>query len=138
VRVDGLKGDRLPGSPKHQANLFVNYEHPIANGWTLKVDYNLQAISNVLSRTGNRGGGISLPGYSVHNAVVSLDHGDWRFALYADNIFDKFAETGVTGTPWIDQAVVDADGGPVYYRGYFTNVIAPRKIGVRVTAKFGG
>ena len=138
IRIDGEDGDRLPGSPKHQATLFVNYEHPLDNGWSLNFDYGVRAISNVYSRVGNRGGGISLDGYALHNAAVTLDADSWKVTFFADNLFDEFAETGVQGTPRSDQTVTDINGDTVYFRGFFTNVLTPRKVGVRFTAKFGG
>lgn len=53
-----------------------------------------------------------------------------------DNIFNKFAEVGVRGTPQGLQVLTNADGGPVYYRSYGTFVLPPRQIGLRSTLKF--
>ncbi|HYD44763.1 MAG TPA: TonB-dependent receptor [Phenylobacterium sp.] len=138
IRFDGLKGDRLPGSPKHQATFFAHYEHPLENGWNLNFDYGVRAIGNIYTRVGNREGGITLPSYWMHNAAVTLEADRWKVSLFADNLFDEFAESGVTGSPRHDQTVVDENGDTVYFRGFFTNVLTPRKVGVRFTAKFGG
>ena len=130
----------LGGRPVIQrtVELFVNYEHPLENGWSLDVDYGVRAISDIFSRVGNRGGGISVDGYMMHNLALTLDADTWKVSLYAENLFDEFAESGVQGSPRADQTVSDENGDTVYFRGFFTNPLPPRKIGVRFTAKFGG
>lgn len=36
-----------------------------------------------------------------------------------------------------NEVLEDADGGPVYARNFFTNVLPPRKFGLRFTKTFG-
>lgn len=139
VLLDGQDGDRLPGSPKHQASLVVDYERPLENGMTFGVTYGVRGVSDIYSRVGNRGGALTLDGYTMHNLAVSLrQEEDWSVTLYAENLFDKFAESGVTGNSRYNQNVTDDNGGTVFLRSYFTNPLPPRKVGIRLTKRFGG
>lgn len=137
--VDGEAGDRLPGSPEYQFSLFANYEYPLANGMTLDFGYGLAASGDVLTRTGGRGGGITLPAYDIHNASVRLNApgAGWAVTAYVNNIWDEFAETGARSTPLANQILQNDAGDPVYARNHFTNVLAPRQFGIRFTKDFG-
>lgn len=135
--IDGQKGDRLPGSPKHQGNVSVDYEREIGGEWKVGASYGMSIQSNVLTTTGGRGGGLKLPGFDRHNASLSLSDDSWSFTLYCDNIFDDFSEVGVRLNPRYNQVLTDADGGAVYHRGFGTYVLSPRTVGLRVTKKFG-
>ncbi len=134
--VDGQKGDRLPGSPKHQGSFYADYKVPVSDSWDLTLSYGFTAHSDVLTRTGSRAGGLVLPGFSTHNASINLSDGGWSITAYVDNLFNSFGETGVRGTPLFDQSVTDINGNPVYTRTYGTFVAPPRRIGVRVRRKF--
>ncbi len=136
---DAFKGDRLPGFAQHQASLFTSYTLPMANGLEWEFSLGANYLSEVLTRTGGRGGGITLPSYTVADAAIRLGGDNWSATLYANNIFDEFYETGAVSTPLSNQIVfTDADGDPVYYRTHYTSVGAPRRIGVRLSYEFGG
>lgn len=136
--VDGQAGDRLPGSPEYQFSLFANYEYKLDSGMVLDFGYGVTASGDVLSRTGSRGGGITLDAYELHNASVRLNAPDagWAVTLYANNLLDEFIETGVRSTPLANPVLENDEGGPVYTRNHFTNVLPPRQIGVRFTKDF--
>ncbi|ODT86415.1 TonB-dependent receptor [Phenylobacterium sp. SCN 70-31] len=138
--VDAFDGDRLPGSPKHQASVFVTYEQPIAEGLNLELNYSGRYVSDILSAVGNRGGAITFDDYTMHNlsATLSGDGRDWSVTLYAENIFDKFAESGGNGNPWYNNGTVTDETGRTVFVRSFTNPLPPRKVGVRFTKKFGG
>lgn len=136
VYIDGRSGDRLPGSPEHQGSVFLDYERPIGPTMRIGAAYGVYAQSDVLTRTGGRGGGLTLPGFDIHQAQVRLEGAGWKIALYAENIWNEFAETGVRGTPLFDQAAVNADGDPVYVRTFGTFVAPPRRIGLRIAWAF--
>ncbi len=93
--VDGLSGDRLPGSPEKQGTLRAGYFLPLSNGWGLDMNYGLASIGNVYTRTGLRANGEVLPGYTVHQAWATLRADQWSVSVYADNLTNKFARTGV-------------------------------------------
>lgn len=139
VYVDGEAGDRLPGSPEYQASLFAEYNWPMSNGLDLDFAYGFTASGDVLTRTGARGGGFALPAYQIHNASVRLSQpgADWSVTAYVDNVWDEFAETGARSTSLANQVLADANGDPVYARNFFTNVLPPRKFGIRFSKKFG-
>lgn len=135
---DGMAGDRLPGSPEHQGSLFADYEYEFSNGLEFGFNYGLTAISDILTRTGGRAESLTLEGYSVHNASVSLGAEAWRATLYVDNLFNEFAETGARATEQYNQPVFDGNGDRVYVRSYYSYVLPPRAVGIRFTRRFGG
>lgn len=130
IFVDGQDGDRLPGSPEHQGTLFVTYNMTVAD-MPLTLNYGIAAISDVLTKTGERASGETLPGYAIHTASASLQSGSWTATLYANNLTDKYAETAVISNTSSLQVVSDINGDPVTARSYSKNVLAPRTIGLR-------
>jgi iron complex outermembrane recepter protein len=136
--ADGEPGDRLPGSPEQQFALSATYTRPLPNGLDLEVNYGLVAVGDVLTRTGGRGGGITLDGYSLHTASVGVNSESWGVTLYIDNLFDEFVESGARGTPAFNQTVFNADGDPVAVRTFYNDVLPPRQVGIRFHKRFGG
>ncbi|WP_265562940.1 TonB-dependent receptor [Sphingomicrobium arenosum] len=135
--VDGQEGDRLPGSPKHQGGFAIDYDVPVSMDWDMALSYNVYAQSNVLTRTGARGDSLTLPGFDIHGASIGFENrSGTRVIVYADNLWDAFAETGVRSTPAWDQVVEDINGDPVYARSFGTFVAPPRRIGIRVSQEF--
>jgi len=136
IDISGIAGDRLPGSPEKQGTLFVNYDLPLANGWALDMNYGLAAIGNVLTRTGARANGETLPGYTLHQAWATLIADQWSVSLYADNLTNKFARTGVRGDTSYLQTLTDENGDARTVRSYYHDVLRPRQIGLRFTYDF--
>ncbi len=134
-RIPGEDGDRLPGSPEHQGNLYATYVQPL-DGMDLTFNYGITAVSDVLTKTGEKGNGEALSGYAVHNFSASLDLDQWNLSLYANNLFDKYAVTGVRSDTARIQSVADINGDPVTTRSYFNNVLTPRTIGIRASYEF--
>jgi outer membrane receptor protein involved in Fe transport len=137
VLLDGQDGDRLPGSPEDQFSIFGSYVHDLSDGRTLTFNGGYAWQGDVLTRTGGRGGGITLDSYGVANASAVYDTGKWSATLFINNLFDEYYETGVVSTPLFNQVLTDDDGGDVNTRSYYTYVGAPRVIGVRFNYKFG-
>lgn len=133
IGEDAFDGDRLPGTPEHQGYLGANYSFALANGSSLEFDYSMTAISDVLTKVGERANGESLDGFSLHNISASWLNDSWRVTLYADNVFDEYAETGVRNDDSFVYQVADFD-----VRRYYHNVIRPRQIGLRFVYDFGG
>lgn len=138
VYVDGEKGDRLPGSPRHRGSLSLDYTRSISDSVDLDLGWSVVASGNVLTTAGGRGDGLTLPGYAINYARIGLvdSEQNWSVTLYADNIFNKFAEVSARGTALYNQTVPDAFGDPVYNRRYSTGVMPPRRVGVRFTRTF--
>jgi iron complex outermembrane receptor protein len=134
--VDALDGDRLPGSPEHQGSLYATYKMSVGPSWDLAFNYGVTAISDVLTRAGARGGGEALGGFALHSASVVLGVDAWTVSLYAKNLFNKYAETGLRSTPDYNQTVSDENGDPVTVRAYSKDVVRPREIGLRLDYRF--
>lgn len=92
-----IDGNRFPNSPKHTANLMVEYEHSLANGsamylttdWSYRSDVNFTTYSEpLLIGQGYLEGGVRL-GYRSTNR-------DWDIALWGRNITDVEELTGYT------------------------------------------
>ncbi len=130
--VDAMAGDRLPGTPEQQGSVSVGYLRPLASGLMLNANYGVTATSDVLTKVGGRADGERLGGYAVHSASVGIGRGQWTADLYADNLFDKFAETGVRVDP---SHIVDING--FASRRYFTYVLRPRTVGVQFRYRLG-
>jgi len=130
---DAFDGDRLPGSPEHMYFFFANYSVPLHGGSQLEFDYSLTGHSGVISKVGKRADGETLDRYNLHNVSTSWVDDNLTLTLYADNVFDEFAETGVRR----DRSFV-REVGLFDLRRYYHNVLRPRQIGVRFVYNFGG
>lgn len=131
-------GDRLPGSPQHYGHASLNYSTPLPRGYTLDATYTVSAQSDVYSRVGLIAGGEALGGYAIHDASVGLSSEAWQVKLYAKNLLDKYAETGVRGTrASIDDDVPGGDGIVWERRTYYKSVHDPLRVGVTVSYAFG-
>ena len=136
IDVDGLAGDRLPGSPEVQGSLYLSYDTVVGSDWDLRLNYGVNGIGDILTRTGGRADGERLGGFSVHNASATLTGGNWSLQLYAKNLWDKYAITGVRATRASVQTVADENGDPVTVRRYYHDVLRPREIGLRLIYDF--
>ncbi|MGB3626017.1 MAG: TonB-dependent receptor, partial [Henriciella sp.] len=135
---DGLAGDRLPGSPESQFSVFGQYYVPLQNGNQLIFNGSYAWQGDILTRTGGRGSSVAIPSYGLANAKATYEAEDWSVALYVNNLFDEYVETGFVGTPLANQIVSDINGDPVTVRTHYATLGAPRTIGVRARIKFGG
>jgi len=135
------KGDRLPGSPEHQGNLYVGFDYPISGGLRVKADWLTTAQSDVLTKAGVGGSdccredGEALSGFAVHNLGLGLAGDRWEARLFADNLSNKYAETGLRGDLFYVQGNgfgIDNNWGsnPKTLRTYHKNMIRPRTIGL--------
>jgi outer membrane receptor protein involved in Fe transport len=136
--IDGQPGDRLPGSPEHQANLFVSYSLPAMAGLEWDLNYGASYTGDVLTRTGGRGDNVTLPSYTLHNLSLTGETENWAVTFYVRNLLDEFVETNARGGPDFNQFVLDTNGDPHAVRTFYTDVLPPRTIGVRFTHSFGG
>ena len=131
--ADAFKGDRLSGAPRQQGSLLASYGVLLGGGTALELLYGYAYVGDVLTRIGLRAGGEALPAYDLHNVSASLARNDWTLTFYADNLLDEYAVTGVRQTP--GQIGLTPDGFRA--RRYFANVLAPRRVGVRIRYAFG-
>ena len=130
--ADTFKGDRLPGAPRQQGSLLASYGVRLGGRTTLDLLYGYTYVGDVLTRIGLRAGGEVLPAYDLHNLSAAVLVDGWALTFYADNLFDKYAVTGVRQTP--DQIGTTEDGFRA--RRYFANVLTPRRVGARIRYTF--
>ncbi|KHK89930.1 TonB-dependent receptor [Novosphingobium malaysiense] len=129
--VDVYAGDRLPGSTKNSGALGATYEFPVGLnsvvlGWTATY------MGGIYTRTGLRGGGERLPSYTMHRATVTYKAENYEVSLFANNIFDKYAITGVSND--LTRKGLVNDG--VISRYYAQSVATPRVIGLEARIKY--
>ena len=129
---DAFDGDRLAGTPKQQASVYLAYGRPLANGLDIEAAWGVTATSDVLTKVGQRGNGEVLGGYAIHSASVGVAKDRWSATLYADNLTNKFAETSVRQNPSLIRTV-----GGFELRRYFRNVLRPRSVGIEFRYSFG-
>ena len=136
---DGKKGDRLPGAPKTQASLGLNYGTEILEGKYLDIAYGVTYQSDILTRVGSRANGEALPGYSLSNISAKISDEDWSVTFYVNNMFDKYtinstrSHAGNKGEPVF--ASQDPNGSELL-RSYSHFLVEPRKIGVKFSYLF--
>ena len=123
---DGIKGDRLPGSPENQFSIFASYGMSLSNGHKLTFNGGYAWQSDVLSRAGGRGDSLTLDSFGIANLSATYGADNWSATLFVDNAFDEFAETGVEQTALFNQTVSGATN-----RYFKSNVLPPRSIGIR-------
>lgn len=129
--VDVFAGDRLPGSTKNSGAIGVTYELPMGDnalvlGWTTTYS------GGIYSRPGLRGGGERIPSYTMSRANITYKTDVYEIGLFANNIFDKYAITGI-GNDLTRYGFVN-DG--VIYRGYAQSVAQPRVVGIESRVRF--
>ncbi|HEX6992592.1 MAG TPA: TonB-dependent receptor [Gammaproteobacteria bacterium] len=129
---DAFAGDRLAGTPEHHGSFYANYYRMLPGGLRLDIDYGLTFTSSVLTKVGQRNGGEVLGGYTLHNMSVGIGKERWSATLYADNLFDKFAETAVRESPL---HIREVNG--VAVRRYFRGVLRPRTFGIELRYSLG-
>ncbi len=131
--LDGQPGDRLPGSPEDQVTVNFGYDWTLSSSWDLTLNYGVSAIGDIITTAGQRGGGETLGGFSLHHASAVFRGGPWQFTVYAQNLLDKYAVTGVRSRRAFVQTEVDENGDPVRVRSYAQQMVRPREIGFRFT-----
>jgi outer membrane receptor protein involved in Fe transport len=132
-------GDRLPGSPEHQGSIFLIYDRAFGSlGFNAR--YGITAQSDVFTKIGMgsdccRDDGEVLNGFALHYLSVGLYGEQWEATLFADNLFDRYAETGVR----LDKSFLGSSGGTENFtqRRYFKYMATPRAIGLDIRYKFG-
>ncbi len=121
---DAFDGDRLPGTSKHAGSASANYTIPVNGDDNINLLWTTQARSKILSKTGLRGFGENLPGYSTSRASVTYTADRFEVSVFANNVFDKYAISSVAN----DYSKVAVNDG-VISRFYRYGVIQPRVIG---------
>lgn len=123
--VAGVKGGRLPLSPRFSGNVQLRYEHDVADAWTGFGQVDVRYMGGILSQLDDPDNRVSaapsLKSYTLANLRLGARREDVEVALFVDNVFDKLAFTS---------ASAPSTSGITY------GVTRPRVIGVALT--FGG
>lgn len=119
-------GDPLPGVPEHTAVLTLDYAQPLASkDWHINYHVNGSYRSDAQSQFnpdvafGRQF--FETEAYSIWDASVTLDTGNWSVGLFANNLFD---EDGITG---------GLPAGTASGRAQYFYVTRPRNIGLAVS-----
>ncbi len=125
---DGQKGDRLPGSTKNSGSVQATYIHPLGNGNSIEANWAATYTGDIYSRVGLRGFGTRIGSYVTHRASVAFHSDAFDVAMFADNIFDKYAVTSVGN----DRSSLYRQRTDVLERFYAQSVLTPRRVGVEL------
>lgn len=139
---DAFDGDRLPGTPQHRGYVLAGYRQPLSPLVALETQYSISAQSNVYTTPGLRNSGEALKPYAIHHSTIGLIAPAWTLRLYAHNLLNEYAETGVRANPSFIRAIDgDANGdGTVDHsfrlRRYQKSVIEPLRVGLVFDYRF--
>jgi outer membrane receptor protein involved in Fe transport len=126
VKYDVFEGDRLPGSSKHAASAQLTYNQPLANGNEIEANWAVTYKGDVYSRIGLRGNGEVIPAYTTHRASVTYHAEHFDLGVFADNIFNKYAITGINN----DISSYNQVRNGIVERYYGRTILTPRRVGV--------
>lgn len=126
VSYGAFAGDRLPGSTKHAASAQLSYTQPLDNGAEIEANWAVTYKGDVYSRIGLRGNGEVIPAYTTHRASVTYRAEHFDLGIFADNIFDKYAITGINN----DISSYNQVRRGVVERYYGQTILTPRRVGL--------
>jgi len=121
--LNGQKDDQVPGVPKLQATVMFDYTQHFE-----KFDVNYNWLTSwtdpVLTKVESDPDARWLKGYALTDISIVLDAGNWQTLLFVDNVFDKYAITGVR-----DPRGPNGQGGLNF-------IVKPRTMGVGFRYEF--
>ncbi|WP_426687599.1 TonB-dependent receptor [Rhodanobacter ginsengiterrae] len=122
----GYKGDRLPSVPKWNANFGIDYDFPLADGWSAFVGGSYRYVGSRLSDFSTAPGPrYTMPSYSGVDLRAGVNHGAWTFKAYVKNLGDK---RGLTS---IGPETTDPTASP-----FAATYVTPRTVGLSATVNF--
>jgi outer membrane receptor protein involved in Fe transport len=133
VSYDVFAGDRLPGSAKNSGSLGLTYTRQLGGGRSVDANWTATYVGEIYSRIGLRGNGEKIPGYVTHRAAITYHAPHYDISLFGDNIFDKYAVTGVSNDVSSFNQIRDVFGQAppgVVERYYARGVLTPRRFGI--------
>ena len=113
-------GNKLPGAPRHQWSLGLNYQQPIKTT-TFTAGINYYYASDITTALNEEFADYSqLAGYSMVNAQANVTLRNWRLGIFVNNMGDTHAVTGRRTTTYHGD------------QGQFDYVTRPRTVGLTV------
>ncbi len=132
LKTAALAGDRLPGSAKNSGTLVADYTVPAGIN---SIDFNMSGTynGNIFTRPGDQGYGQTLPAYVTSRASIGykFTRESFEVKIYADNLFDKYAVTGVSNN--LSNRIIDNGFAS---RFYTQSVLTPRRAGIELSKLF--
>lgn len=130
-KYDAFSGDRLASSPKHSGSINASYTTPLNDETDVRFSYGVNYMGNVYSKTGLRGYGEKIPGYTTHKTSLTFQQERWEVSLFADNLFDKYAVIAVGQ----DTDVIGTSG--LFTKRYYSHVVLkPRVVGLEARIRY--
>jgi len=133
VSYDVFAGDRLPGSAKNSGSVGLTYSRQLGEGRSIDANWTTTYVGDIYSRIGLRGNGEKIPGYVTHRAAITYHGPHYDISLFGDNLFDKYAVTGVSNDLSSFNQIRDGRGTVppgVVERYYARSVLTPRRFGI--------
>ena len=125
--IVGASGDRLPGVSKEQANVSVDFTHPLSGDLAFNLRADLEYRSDFWTETPHSQDAAILPGYTFLNLHGGVDLGEaWKLEAYIENV------TNARGITAFDYTKVFLPHNYAYI------VSRPRTIGIDITYAFEG
>ncbi len=117
-------GDGLPGAPRNQWNLGLNYQQ-VFNTALFTAGINYYYASNITTALNKDFADYAhLAGYSMVNAQANISLRSWRLGVFVNNLGDTHAITGKRTTTYYGQ------------QGQFEYITRPRTIGLNINYQF--
>src|SRR5690606_20190751 len=118
---DVFAGDRLPGSPRDQWHLALEYERALDNA-LLDASLSVARVGNITTHLNDGFYDYArLPGYTLANARVGVSWRNWHTGAFVNNIGNTRAVTARRSDFWYGEL------------GQFETITRPRALGVFVS-----
>jgi iron complex outermembrane receptor protein len=97
--IEGLNGERLPGTTDNDGSATLSYSQPLSTGrkiiYTITESYRGSSLNNLVTVVNNAVPPITLGGYALLSASISATMTDHlRMGLFGSNLLDKRAVVG--------------------------------------------
>jgi iron complex outermembrane recepter protein len=122
----GYKGDRLPYVPKWNASVGLDYDFPLASGWSGFVGGSYRFIgSRVSDFRAVPGPRREVPSYDGIDLRAGVNYANWTFKAYVKNLTN---ERGITA---ISAQTTDPNANP-----FSAAYVPPRTVGISASVDF--
>ncbi|MEO6925666.1 MAG: TonB-dependent receptor [Rhodanobacter sp.] len=122
----GSKGDRLPWVPKWNASVGIDYDFPLASGWSAFVGGNYRYVgqrkTDFQTVPGPR---FDVPSYNGVDLRVGANYANWTIKAYVKNL------TNDRGISSMSSETTDPTGSP-----FGVIYVMPRTVGVSASVSF--
>jgi len=123
--VNGLDGDRLPGSPLWSTSFSANYEHPLTAALTGFVGMDWRYAGKREGEFTATGPRQQMPAYDILDLRAGIAAQHWKLTGFVRNVSDELAISSVSSS------TLAGEFGP-----QMANIYQPRTYGLTVSADF--